>query len=227
MSERLPSLLARLPAGREKEKTPPPSLTPVNRGIVIPVQVSYVAQALPAPIYGHRDTAALMVASRFLSNGYLYKSIRIQGGAYGGMSAYDPLLGVFAFMSYRDPHISRTLQVYETAAAALEREGISGEDLEKAVIGTIGILDRPMDPAGKGMAALIRHLSSITDTYRQRLRNEILDLRREDVRETAVRFLETAAGKSAVAVFSSEERLRETGERWQGGKLHLERLAME
>jgi len=227
MSERLPSLLTRLPAGREKEKTPPPSLTPVNRGIVIPVQVSYVAQALPAPIYGHRDTAALMVASRFLSNGYLYKSIRIQGGAYGGMSAYDPLLGVFAFMSYRDPHISRTLQVYKEAAAALAREGISGEDLEKAVIGTIGVLDRPMDPAGKGMAALIRHLSSLTDAYRQRLRNEILDLRREDVRETAVRFLETAAGNSAVAVFSSEERLRETSERWQGEKLHLERLAME
>jgi len=225
MTERLPALLDRLPpADRDRQEAPPPPPPPADRGVIIPVQVSYVARAMPAPPHGHRDTAALMVASRFLSNGYLYKTIRVQGGAYGGMSAYDPQLGVFAFMSYRDPHISRTLRIYEEAAAALKGEGVSRDDLDKAIIGAIGLLDRPLDPAGKGMAALIRHLSSLTDPYRQALRHEILELTGANFRAAVIRFLEAAAGAGAVAVFSSAERLQQANELRDENKLLLEAI---
>jgi len=225
MTDRLPLLLGRLQAAdRDRREELSSPLTPADRGVIIPAQVSYVARAMPAPIYGHRDTAALMVASRFLSNGYLYKHIRVQGGAYGGMSSYDPQLGIFAFMSYRDPHVLRTLQIYDGASSSLKKESIARDDLDKAIIGTIGLLDRPMDPAGKGMAALIRHLSSLTDQYRQSLRHEILGLTGAHFRETAIRFLEAATNRGAVAVFSSAERLQEANELREGKKLLLETI---
>jgi len=128
-------------------------------------------------------------------------------------------------MSYRDPHIIRTLKVYDEIAAALAPEHVSPEDLDKAIIGAIGAIDRPMDPSGKGLAALIRHLSSLTDAYRQTLREEILGLTGEGFRAAAGRFLAAAAtARTANAVFGAADRLREANEQRPGQKLSLEEI---
>jgi len=224
MFDNLAPLVAGLPSGSFPKSAEPPRLEPVDRGVVIPAQVSYVARALPAPSYGHSDTAALMVASRYLSNGYLYKQIRIQGGAYGGMSSYDPLVGVFAFLSYRDPHILRTLKVYDDAIAALSQQNISQEDLDKAVIGTIGVMDRPMDPSNKGYTAMIRHLSGLTDAYRQILRDEILSMTIRKLGETATCYLDKSRDSSSTAVFSSEEQLQKANAVLEEKKLLMESI---
>jgi presequence protease len=224
MIDNLAPLVAGLPSGSNPERAELPRLATLDRGVVIPAQVSYVARALPAPSYGHSDTAALMVASRYLSNGYLYKQIRIQGGAYGGMSSYDPLVGVFAFLSYRDPHILRTLKVYDDAIAALSPQNISQEDLDKAIIGTIGVMDRPMDPSNKGYTAMIRHLSGLTDAYRQILRDEILSMTIKKLGERAASYLEKSRAASSVAVFSSEEQLQSVNATGEDKKLLMEFL---
>ncbi len=222
--DNLAPLVERFPSGSLAENIKPPRLEPVDRGVVIPAQVSYVARAMPAPSYGHSDTAALMIASKYLSNGYLYKNIRVQGGAYGGMSSYDPIVGVFSFLSYRDPHILRTLKVYDEATKALNRQNISQEDLDKAIIGTIAIMDRPMDPSNKGYTALIRHLSGLTDAYRQTLRDEILTMTIKKLGEASVYFLDKSRESSSIAVFSSEEHLQSVNTALEGNKLLLESL---
>ncbi len=224
MFDNLAPLVAGLPSGSFPERAEPPRLETLDRGVVIPAQVSYVARALPAPSYGHSDTAALMVASRYLSNGYLYKQIRIQGGAYGGMSSYDPLVGIFAFLSYRDPHILRTLKVYDDASAALSPQNISQEDLDKAIIGTIGVMDRPMDPSNKGYTAMIRHLSGLTDDYRQILRDEILSMTTGKLGKAATCYLDKSRASSSVAVFSSEEQLQRVNASREDKKLLMEFL---
>jgi len=225
MFDNLAPLVARLPSGSFTENIKPPRLETFDRGVAIPAQVSYVARAMPAPSYGHSDTAALMVASRYLSNGYLYKQIRVQGGAYGGMSSYDPLVGVFSFLSYRDPHILRTLKVYDDAITALNQQNISQEDLDKAIIGTIGLMDRPMDPYSKGYTAMIRHLSGLTDAYRQTLRDEILAMTIEKLGGASVCFLDKSRKETrSIAVFSSEEQLQSVNAALEGNKLLLESL---
>jgi len=72
-----------------------------------------------------------MLASRELSNSYLYKYIRVQGGAYGGMSSFDATLGIFAFLSYRDPHIVETLNVFHEAQKYYSQNDMSDDDMEK------------------------------------------------------------------------------------------------
>ncbi len=200
-----------------------PSLKPVNRGVTIPAQVSYVARALPAPGYGDPAAASLLIMARFLSNGYLYKTIRVQGGAYGGMSLYDPMDGVFAFLSYRDPHIIETLQAYQHAVDMVCRGDMEKDEIEKAVIGTVGILDRPMDPYGKGLVAMTRHFTGISDAYRQILREEILTMTVENIRDTCCRFFESTKSRGVIAVYSEEEKLRRANEQL-GGKLEIEPL---
>lgn len=209
LSQATASLLERLPhqSGNGQPATVPVP-PPQHLGVAIPTQVSYVAQALKAPGYADPAAASLLVASKLLANGYLYKHIRVQGGAYGGMCNYDPLNGLFAFLSYRDPHITETLQVYRDAQAYISKERVSREELEKAIIGTIGALDRPMDPAAKGYTAMVRRFAGLGDEIRLNLREKILEMSEESLRRDMAGFLAKTAASAVVAVYGEENRLQ-------------------
>jgi Zn-dependent M16 (insulinase) family peptidase len=192
-------------------------------GVDVPAEVSYVAQALIAPPYLDPLAAPLNILSHYLATEFLYRRIRVQGGAYGAMSAYNPSEGLYAFLSYRDPHIAETLEVFRDAAAMARREAPSLEDLEKAIIGTIGGLDRPMDPSGRGFAAMIRHFSEITDDDRRAYRQTVLGMTPEQLREAADRFFGEAFDESAVAVYAARQKLQQANDSL-GEKLQLEEL---
>jgi hypothetical protein len=216
-------LLKRLPEGGAAGAASIPALQARDAGVAIPAQVCYVARAMLAPTYTDPLAAPLWVLSRQLSSGFLYKQIRVQGGAYGGMCQFDPSNGVFAFLSYRDPHLVETLDVYRRAAEAASREKISAEDVEKAVVGAVGALDRPMDPAGRGFTALIRACAGLTDADRQTFRDGVLGVTPEQLRETAARYFPPAAASAVVAVYAAEERLLQANETLTA-KLSVERL---
>ena len=208
LSQATASLLERLPhqPGNNRAAT---VLLPAPRhlGVAIPTEVSYVAQAFKAPGYADHMAASLLVASKLLANGYLYKHIRVQGGAYGGMCNYDPMNGLFAFLSYRDPHITETLHVYRDAQAYISREKASREELEKAIIGTIGALDRPLDPATKGYTAMIRRFAGLEDEMRLNLREKVLGMDAENLRRDMAGFLAERAA-AVVTVYGEENRLQ-------------------
>jgi presequence protease len=185
---------------------------PARMGISIAAQVCYVARVAAVPGYSDPSSAALMVLSKELSKGYLYNRIRVQGGAYGGMSLYDPLGRIFSFLSYRDPHLAETLNVYDAAAPWLLDTGIGEEDLEKTIIGTIGSLDRPADPAGKGYLSMVRHFAGIADSDRQGFRDRVLALSPDELLRTTREVLVPALKTSSVAVYAGEERLKQANE---------------
>ncbi|OHE22348.1 MAG: hypothetical protein A2X92_02910, partial [Syntrophus sp. GWC2_56_31] len=170
------ALLEALPAGNPPVELPEQTRHAEHIGIAVPAQVAYVTKVLAAPPYDDPLSAGLFVLARQLSNGYLYRHIRVQGGAYGGSCRYEPLGGLFAFLSYRDPHLTETLTVYTDAVDSAMQNPIAPEELEKAIIGSIGALDRPLDPAGRGYTALIREFSGLNDSDRLRFRNEVLNV---------------------------------------------------
>jgi len=102
-----------------------------HRGIIVPAEVSYVAGAVRVPSFGTSEEPSLRVAQKYLANGYLYRTIRVQGGAYGGSCTYDPGAGIYAFISYRDPHIISTIQAFREATISLKREDIEEDEVEK------------------------------------------------------------------------------------------------
>jgi hypothetical protein len=216
-------LLARLPGGGPVGTPSMPDLQARHTGVAIPAQVCYVAKVMKAPTYTDPLAASLFVLSRQLSSGYLYKHIRVQGGAYGGMCQYDPMSGLFAFMSYRDPHLLETLDVYRRAVDFMTEEKITAEDLEKAVVGAIGSLDRPMDPAGRGFTAMIRAFAGLTDEDRQAFRDGVLNVTADQLQETAVRYFMPFGASAVVAVYAAEERLIQANETLPS-RLTVERL---
>jgi Zn-dependent M16 (insulinase) family peptidase len=217
-------LLIKLPAGQHSDRPDQPLLAPVSAGIAVPTQVSYVARAMKAPPYNDPSSAILMLASKELSNSYLYKHIRVQGGAYGGMSSFDATLGIFAFLSYRDPHIAETLRVFQEAQKFYSENDMPADDMEKAIISALGALDKPLDPSGRGYVAMIRHFVGVTDQMRQSFRDQIFAATPRKVRETLAGYFEKASRSKAVAVFSAQEKLNEANKH-MADKLNLEKLA--
>jgi len=216
--------LGALPGGEDAAPAAPVLPPPHHPGIAIAAQVCYVARLLPAPAYDNPLTAALMIAARHLAGGYLYKHVRLQGGAYGGMAAYDPLAGVFAFLSYRDPHIVQTLAAYTGAVKTLLDAPVPAGELTKAVIGTIGALDRPLDPSGRGQVAMIREFVGLTDERRQRLRSAILEMTPQALRDAMAWYFPEAEPRAEVAVLAPEDRLRHANQTLES-PLALETLA--
>lgn len=58
--------------------------------------------------------------------------------------------GVFSFLSYRDPNLLKTLDIYDGTCDFLRQMEMDDETLTKAIIGTIGDVDSYQLPDAKG-----------------------------------------------------------------------------
>jgi Zn-dependent M16 (insulinase) family peptidase len=111
-----------------------------------------------------------------------------------------------------DPHIVETLKAYQEAVGAATSEAFAKDEIEKAIIGTIGALDRPMDPAGKGYTAMIRDFTRLTDEKRLQFRAAILDMAPDRLLEDCRRYFAAIRDAATVAVYSSDENLRKAND---------------
>ena len=178
------------------------SVDPVSEGLTIPAQVNYVGKGARLFDFGYPQTGATGPAVKHLNTTWLWDKVRVQGGAYGGSSGFDPLTGGFIFGSYRDPNLLKTIEAYDGAAAFL-RQPIGEQDLTRSIIGVIGTVDSYMLPDAKGFTSLLRRLTGTTDEYRQQRREEILGTSPKDFAQLGDALAEVAA-KGRVVVMGSK-----------------------
>jgi Zn-dependent M16 (insulinase) family peptidase len=175
-----------------------------NEGLTIPAKVNYVAKGANVRAAGVEVGGGASAVTRFLYNAYLLEKIRVQGGAYGAGSSYDRSTGIFAWSSYRDPNLLKTLDVYDGTGAFLRAAPLDRMTVERSIIGTIGDIDGYQLPDAKGYTALVRRLTGVTDGWRQRIREELLDTTEADFRAFA-EVADAARDHGIVAVVGSAE----------------------
>ncbi len=171
----LAELVDRLPAGHGARFDWTELPTPAPReGWTLPGQVHYVATQARlrdgAPLPG-----AWLAAARWLATEVMTPELRFRGGAYGGGTSLDPLVGTVRHTSYRDPNLRRTLEVMADAPRRLREEGaaLPETEIETLVIGSVGALQPYELPAARGYRAVLRRLRG-TEGMRDRLRDEAL-----------------------------------------------------
>ncbi|CAN0011084.1 unnamed protein product, partial [Sphacelaria rigidula] len=125
-----------------------------DEGFVVPTQVNYVVKGGRLYEPGEVAPGHATVVSRFLRTGYLWDTVRVMGGAYGGFSRFSPSSGLFSCLSYRDPNLGKTLENYDGCSAFLSGLHLPQEELEASIIGTIGDMDSPMPADSKGWTSL-------------------------------------------------------------------------
>jgi hypothetical protein len=175
-------------------------------GLVVPAQVNYVGKAADLTASGYRFHGSALVITRFLRTAWLWERIRVQGGAYGGFSAFDSISGVFSFLSYRDPNLAATLATYDTTGQFLREVALDATALERAIIATIGDLDSYQLPDARGFSALVRQLIGTSDAERQRIRDEVLGTTVADFRAFADQ-MDVVRDTGQVVILGSESAL--------------------
>ncbi len=193
---------------------------PRAEGLTIPAQVHYVGKGASLFDLGFEPRGAMQVVNHYLNSTYLWEKVRVQGGAYGGFSAFDRISGVWTFGSYRDPNLMDTLAAYDRAAEFLRSLDLSASELTKAIIGVIGDLDSYQLPDAKGYTSLLRYLLGIGDEERQRWRDEVLAASVQDFRAFAD-VLEAVAARGEVVVLGPAESVEAAAQErgWQVQKV--------
>lgn len=177
---------------------------PVDEGLTLPAQVNYVGKGADLYQLGYTYDGSIQVITNHLRTSYLWDKIRVQGGAYGAFSRFSQQSGVFTFLSYRDPNLLDTLDVYDKAPEYLRTLSLGDDDLTKSIIGAIGILDAYQLPDAKGDTALARYLLGESDESRQKTRDEVLGTTAADFRAFAD-VLDAVRREGHVVVLGSNE----------------------
>ena len=155
-----------------------------NEGFKTAGQVQYVAVGGNFREAGFAYTGALRILKVILSYDYLWMNLRVKGGAYGCMCNFRRTGDSF-LVSYRDPHLARTLDVFRGTPDYLRSFAADEHEMTKYIIGTISELDVPMNPSAKGALALTAWMGGLTRQDLQKERDEILNARPEDIRALA------------------------------------------
>jgi presequence protease len=206
----LASVIAALPEGSVEAASSASSPAAPRVGFAFASQVNYLATVSPAPNIDDPVAPSLAVLCRLLSDGYFYERLRVLGGAYGGFCSFDPVGAQLSALSYRDPGLTRTIEVFQQVATAAGEPGaIDAESVEKAIIGTIGGFDQILAPGAKGSIAMRRHLADVNDEVRRGFREGILEVTRERVIEEALPVLERSLTNATLAVVGARERIEE------------------
>ncbi|MBQ4045564.1 MAG: insulinase family protein, partial [Lachnospiraceae bacterium] len=159
-----------------------------RQGLATSAQVQYAARTGSFTGKGSGQelpyTSRLRILSVILNYDYLWMNLRVQGGAYGCMSGFSRT-GESYFVSYRDPNLKETYEVYQRIPEYLRSFDADERDMTKYIIGTISGLDTPLPPSARGAASLGAWLSGLTDEIVQKERDDILSCQPEDIRALA------------------------------------------
>ncbi len=193
----------------EMQPAAPRSYTPYNLALAYTSssQVQYVARCGNFVDAGYEYTGALKVLKVIFSYDYLWTNVRVKGGAYGCMSGFNKN-GDMYMVSYRDPNLRKTNEVYEGAAAYIRSFDASSRDMLKYIIGTIGELDMPLNPYAKAIRSFGAYICRLDYEDMKKERDEILNATTESIRALAP-LVEAAVGQRHLCVVGNQKTIQE------------------
>lgn len=144
-----------------------------NEGFITAGQVQYVCSAGNFRNKGLEYTGALKVLHVMMGYDYLWTNIRVRGGAYGCMSSFSRSGDSF-FVTYRDPHLKRSVDVFNETSKYLRSFEVDERTMTQYIIGAIGELDTPKTPSAKGSYAMTLYMHDISFDDVQKSRDELL-----------------------------------------------------
>ena len=178
----------------------------LNEGFMTPSKVQYVAATGNLFEAGYEYRGAYQVMSAILKNSYLYPAIRMRGGAYGYSFAVSHITGNVAMATYRDPCLSESLAVFGGCGDYIRSLKITDSELDRAVIGTVGRLDRPLSPYLKVARSLSAFMSGVTYEDICNRRADVLSVTARDIASLADP-IDVVLRQGHICVIGNEEKI--------------------
>ena len=161
-----------------------PEVTKKNEGFMTSGQVQYVCSAGNFFKKGYEYTGAFQVLKVMMGYEYLWSQIREKGGAYGCMCAFGKT-GDCYFVSYRDPNLEKTIDVYKHATEAVASFTADERTMTQYIIGAVSEMDTPMTPSALGVFSLGGYMTRRSEADMQKERDQVLNCTEKDIQALA------------------------------------------
>ncbi len=181
-----------------------------NEGIAAPIKIQYVIKGGNFFRKGYSYSGKLRVLSNILSNEFLYKELRVKGGAYGGGASFG-LDGYQYFYSYRDPNLKESLETYNKVPDFIRNFQCGKRDMDKYILGEISAMDYPKTPEATGAQADRDYITGFSHADRQQIRDEVLSTNLQDLRQYAD-MVQAIMNKNHYAVMGNEAKIKESAD---------------
>jgi len=182
---------------------------PNNEAFLTASTVQYVGKGANLYDLGFEYKGTFGALRSLLSTGFLWEKVRMQGGAYGSSNSFDFYTGDYGLVSYRDPNLSETLDIYDEIADFVANLDLPDEELQKLIIGCMGKLDPPLTPDRRGSISMVDHLTGRTYAMKQKFREELLSTKLEDLKAYAGLFVKIKESGN-VCVLGNEEKIKKS-----------------
>lgn len=187
-----------------------PELIRKNEAFMTAGQVQYVCRAGNFIAKGLPYTGALKVLKVMMGYDYLWNNVRVKGGAYGCMCNFYKN-GDAYFVSYRDPNLDRTIDVYEKAAEYIKNVQLYERTVTQFIIGAVSELDTPMTPATRGSYSLGGYLTGLSMERVQKERDELLATTQEEL-QGLYKYVQAFMEEDNLCVVGNGEKIKENKE---------------
>lgn len=206
--EELRKLIARLPERIDRAEEFNFVPNQLNEGFKAPYDVLYVALCGNYKKDGLPYTGALNVFQNIISTDYLWKQVRVLGGAYGCMCGFGST-GDSYFVSYRDPNLENTLNVYKGVLDYIDNFTATEDEMLKFIIGAVGSYDYPLSPAGKGSRSFSAYLKGLTEEDFRLEKKQLIDATLQDIKNVRP-IIESILRQNNVCVVGNEKKIEES-----------------
>ncbi len=186
------------------------NISPLKEALIYPTQVNYVAMGYNYKSLGYSYHGSMMLLKSLLSMDYLWSKVRVQNGAYGCFCDFRKSGNMF-IVSYRDPNLEKTLEVYKQIPKYLEQISLTERELLQYLIGTISNLDFPFTSLTEGKTAQIYYLMGITPEELQKARDELFETTEETIRGFSG-LIKACLDQEMYCVFSSAQNVEKAKE---------------
>lgn len=184
-----------------------------QEGFMTAGQVLYVCRAGNFKKKGLPYRGTLRFLKVMMEYEYLWTNIRVKGGAYGCMCGFGRS-GESYFVSYRDPNLKNTVEIYEKAAETVEQFTADERAMTQYIIGAVSGMDTPMNPAAYGLFSLSAYLCGITQQMLDEEREQLLAATQENIRELSA-YIRAFMEDDFFCVVGNAQKIKEEKELFQ------------
>lgn len=186
-----------------------PYNTPPREGLAGPIQIAHCAHVMPAPHYSHPDSTLIGIGAHLVRMDYILSEIRFKGNAYGARLSYNSFDGALYQSSFRDPHVARTINVFEQTVDYIKQVEWTQTDIDRAIISSAKDAEKPIRPSQAISNAQWYHIGGLTEEIREERYNQLRRATPTEVKRALLQLFEENLDKAAVCVVSSREKLEE------------------
>jgi len=177
---------------------------------------------MPAPHFSHPDETLLAVGAHLLRHDYMLNEVRLKGNAYGAWFTHDPFGRTLQLGSYNDPHVTRTLDVFDGVEDFVKGVAWSQTDVDRAIISTAKREERPIRPGAATGDALQRHLAGMTPELREERFARLKQATPKRTKDALLAALSKNLPRAAVCVVSNRKKLEDANREMPDRPLAIE-----